>query len=236
MTLTQPLDTTLRTAVAEYWAHRSASEAHAADLFAQLAADLRTAGADAVVLDLADRAVGDERRHAETCLAVASHYAGSTVVSEYVTPARREGPQTDDLALRAALHATAFCCIQETIACAWLDACLSRSSEPIVRDALHPMLRDETRHARLGWAHLASARVTHAIRARIAGELPTILRQCLQSWLEPVSRLSTTGAPDHGVPSTADTRRVVLAATRDAVLPGLTSIGIDVGDAAAYLA
>jgi hypothetical protein len=128
--------------------------------------------------------------------------------------------------LHAALHTASFCCIQETIACAWLDGCLRGAKEPVVRDALHAMLSDETNHARLGWAHLASSRVSPATRARVAAALPDLLRSCVASWMDPsVSRLAIE-APEHGVPYPDATRRLVLAAIDEVVRPGFASLDI----------
>jgi hypothetical protein len=213
-------------AIAAYWAHRAASEARAATLFERLFVDLHLAGAEDVVLALAERAIADERRHAATCLEVAAHYDPLARVSESAAPAPPEGHVEEEPELRAALHAAAFCCIQESIACAWLDGCLRRAKEPVVREALHAMLSDETHHARLGWAHLASSRVPPSARARVAGALPDLLRACVASWLDPeVSRLAID-APEHGVPYPDATRRLVLAAVDEVVRPGFASLGM----------
>jgi hypothetical protein len=219
-------EASMRAAVAAYWSHRAASEARAAGLFVGLAADLRAAGAADVVLDLVHRAVDDERRHAQTCLAIASHYAGAAVLVPDVAVEPEQRHATCDAEVRAALHATAFCCIQETIACAWLDDCLMRATVPMVRDALRAMLADETHHARLGYAHLASTRVSPRARASAGDALPHLVDRCVRSWLDPETSRLAIGAPEHGVPSVDETRRIVLSATKHVVLPGLAAAGV----------
>lgn len=211
-------------AIAAYWVHRAASEARAADLFERLLFDLRRAGAEDVVLELAERAIADERRHAAMCLDVAAHYGPCPVVSDGATPEAPHAHADDEPELHAALHTAAFCCIQESIACAWLDECLREAREPVVRDALHAMLSDEAHHARLGWAHLASARVSPSTRARVTSAVPGLLHACIASWTAPeVARLAVD-APEHGVPSPDTTLRVVQSAVRDIVQPGFASL------------
>jgi hypothetical protein len=211
-------------AIAAYWAHRAASEARAAALFEQLLVDLRRADAEPMVLDLAQRAVADERRHAAMCLDVAAHYDAALAVREGAAPAGPDAHADGEPELHAALHTAAFCCIQESIACAWLDACLREATEPVAREALHAMLSDETHHARLGWAHLASSRVSPSTRTRVASALPGLLRACIASWLDPeVARLAVN-APEHGVPSPEATLRVVQSAVREVVQPGFASL------------
>jgi hypothetical protein len=214
------------TAIAAYWAHRAASEARAATLFERLLADLRRAGAEDVVLELAGRAIDDERRHAAMCLEVMAHYDPLAVPPDDAAPAGPDAHAEEEPELHAALHAAAFCCIQESIACAWLDGCLRLARESVVREALHAMLSDETHHARLGWAHLASSRVSAATRTRVAAALPDLLRSCIASWVDPeVSRLAID-APEHGVPYPDATRRLVLAAVEEVVRPGFASLGM----------
>jgi hypothetical protein len=133
---------------------------------------------------------------------------------------------TCDAEVRAALHATAFCCIQETIACAWLDDCLSRATVPMVRDALRAMLADETHHARLGYAHLASPCVSRRARAAVGDALPGLVDRCVRSWLDPEASRLAIGAATHGVPSVDETRRVVHSAMKHVVLPGLAAAGV----------
>jgi len=213
-------------AIAAYWSHRAASEARAATLFERLLVDLRRAGAEDVVLELAERAIADEHRHAATCLEVVAHYDPLAVARDHEPPASPEAHVEEEPELRAALHTAAFCCIQESIACAWLDGCLRRAKESVVLEALHAMLSDETHHARLGWAHMASSRVSPATRGHVAAALPDLIRSCIASWVDPeVSRLAID-APEHGVPHPDATRRLVLAAMDEVVRPGFASLGM----------
>lgn len=211
-------------AIAAYWAHRAGSEARAATLFEQLLVDLQRADADPAVLELAARAIADERRHAAACLDVAAHYDASLVSPARGAPQAPDAHAEGEPELHAALHTAAFCCIQESIACAWLDACLRGATEPVVREALHTMLSDETHHARLGWAHLASPRVSPSTRSCVAAALPGLLRSCIASWLDPEVALLAVNAPEHGVPSPEATRRVVHSAVQDIVQPGFASL------------
>jgi hypothetical protein len=218
------LDVPTREAIARHWEHRAGSEQLVAVLFSSLAVELRQIHAEDVVISLAMSAAEDEVRHAEICREVASRYAGRLVVLPLrESPAHHAHHEPE---LQVALDVAALCCIQETIACAWMQACRAGATAPLVRASLGDLLQDETDHARLGWAHLASAGVTAEVRAQVATHLSRMFEACLQPWLAPDVSGLPDGIPAHGIPSDEETRRVVLGCVRDVILPGLTTVGV----------
>jgi hypothetical protein len=216
------LDPKARAAVSAHWAHRASSELSVSRLFVGLASELRAARADAAVVAIAERAIADERRHAEICREVAARYGDAKVEALPMPPLASDG----DAEVTAALHVAALCCVQESLACAWLDECFANATGAIARAALHQLLVDEVAHARLGWAHLASARVSARTREEIAAHLPHMLERCLEPWRAPDASRVSDGVPAHGIPSDARTLAVVTEALRGVVIPGMRVVGV----------
>jgi len=141
----------------------------------RIARELLETGADPVVQQIVARAVSDEVRHAEICRALARRYLARDVAwpPPGPVPLPFHGPASE--ALRPTLHITAMCCINETLATAWLGRSLADATAPLARAAVRALLADDIDHARAGWAHLASPHVTAQVRAQIAGWLPRLL-------------------------------------------------------------
>lgn len=128
-----------------------------------------------------------------------------------------------------------MCCINETLASAWLETCRADATVPLARAALRELLADDVDHARIGWAHLASSMVTTEVRSKIAGWLPRLLEASMLPWLAGAGAPDYAGFPAHGVPSSATTRDVVTSTTRDVVLVGFEKLGVDTTTARAWL-
>ncbi|HSO31211.1 MAG TPA: hypothetical protein VLT33_01810 [Labilithrix sp.] len=229
-------DAATREMVGLQWQERATAELRVASMFATMAREIFETGADPVVVRLVARAVSDEVRHAEVCRALARRYLARDVAWPPPGPVPLPFHEPASEALRPTLHLTAMCCINETIASAWLERSLSDATVPLARAALRALLADDIDHARIGWAHLASTAVSPAVRAQIAGWLPRLLEAAVLPWLRDPGLSSAPGAPAHGVPSAAATRAVVLETVRDVVLVGLERVGVDTASGAAWLA
>jgi hypothetical protein len=231
------LDPAARAVLAEVWARRAAAELGAGGAFAVVERELVELGAEPVVLDLARRAVADEPRHAELCRRLAEAYGGSPVAAaaplDDVPMPRHEGA---DPVLRRHLHVVAMCCINESIACAFVEACLADAAGPLVAAIHREHLSDEIRHARVGWAHLASARVDAGVRAAIAAWLPRLLDANLRHWEHRIGLLPAGGVPGHALPPVATLVAAARAAVEAIVLPGFDHVGIDTRPARAWFA
>ncbi len=139
----------------------------------------------------------------------------------------------DDERLEAALHVAGLCCINETLATAYLEECLSIATSPLAVTANRAHLREEIDHARLGWAHLASRSLTPGLREALGDCLPRLLDANVPLWERQDASLPAEGVPAHGHPSHAASRRVIEDAVRELVLPGFRHVGIDVRGALA---
>jgi len=222
--------------VAALWRSRARAEAGVGVYARSLARDLRSADALDAVVSLAVGMAEDERRHARICLEVAARYDDRSTTR--VVPRGTSFAPIDRIAsvpTRATLASVAMCCIGEAIACVWIDASRDETGPSWLRAIGRKHLSDEVRHARVGWAHLASSRVTDRDRATIARWLPGLLRANVRSWLAFDDRWPSEGFPEHGLPSHAETASCVREAIDAIVLPGLERAGVDVSSARPYV-
>ena len=218
--------------LAAIWQTRADSERSVGSVFAQLIAELSATGAHPEVIALARRARADETRHARICAELAAAYRGDDV--REAAPLNVRLPDYGELPrMRAALHAVNLCCIGETIATAFVEACFAECTAwPELRDVHGIHLADEIHHARVGWAHVAS--LTDDERARIATRLEELLRAQVLGWEARIATLPEHGAAGHGYPPRAALVAVVHVAVRDLVLPGFDYVGVETGGARAW--
>lgn len=222
-----------REALAAIWRQRAQSESAVGNVFAQVAGELAASGAPAELVALAQRAEADEARHAAICeqLAVAYGHEGPP------RPERRARLRDYDqptVRLRAALHAIHVCCISETIATAFVEACLGACESTVLREIHRDHLGDEVQHARVGWAYVAT--LTAEERTAVASELPMLLQLQLDAWTTRIGDLPEAGVPGHGYPPRAELLDAVHGGIRELVLPGFDHVGVDAAPARAWYA
>ncbi len=211
-------------AIGAIWQERAQSELNAASGFAIVLTELFELGAPSAVLELASRAVNDEVRHAELCRGLAERYLGRPVpppVAKRVSMPRHPGA---DATLRKHLHVVGLCCINETLAAGFLEACLEATDDPDVRPLAKEHLADEVQHARVGWAHLAS--VDAATRQAIGPFVPRLLKANVACWARRLQILPREGVAGHGIPTRARALASLDETVREVVLPGFGAVGI----------
>ncbi len=216
-----------REELASVWQNRAGLELQVGAGFAAIASDLVEHGAVQPVIELVAGAVRDEVRHAEISADLAARYRGNTV--KWPAPAPVHVPELAPAtgALRATLRVVAMCCINETLACAILEACIAQAKSPIVRAAQQSILSDEIDHARAGWAHLASPFVTADTKRALSSWLRRLLAGKLDALLDEAAPLPGEAFPAHGMLSRETFKGVIHAALDDVVLPGFERAGID---------
>jgi hypothetical protein len=215
-----------RAAIAGHWLTRARSELRVARGFEELGPRLRAAGALDAVNQLVDKAIRDERRHGALCVQLAARYAGAAVALPPPDASPLPSFGTGDERLEVALLVIGTCCINESIASAWIRACQRMATSPVAIFANRVHLRDEIDHARLGWAHLASPAITPELRAKLQPWIPAMLRANLAEWKEPDRSLPEAGIAAHGHPSREEHDRIIDAAVHEIVLPGLRHVGL----------
>jgi hypothetical protein len=214
------------------WLRRADVELTAAALSAQIARGLLLDGAAPEVLEIAAQAVVDETRHAFLCRGVAERYLGRPVRAPRSRPVEEptfgDAPPEINRLLGVVLHS----CISETMATVCLHEGLQRCAAPTVRAVTQQLLEDDVRHARLGWAHLASPHVNVGARRHVARALPTLLRLGCESWAS--EDRPAEDDPAHGVLGTPGLRALTATALRDVILPGFDHVGVDTAPARAW--
>jgi hypothetical protein len=181
-----------------------------------------------------ERAADDEERHSEICRQLAERYGGAPVAGPVVKDLELPSFGCADERLEVALHVAGMCCINETIATAWIEECLSGATAPIALAANRAHLREEIDHARVGWAYLASRSITPARREELGDCLSRLLRANVPQWERLDPNLPAEGLKAHGIPSLVDSRRAIRDAVRQLILPGFEHVGIDVGAALSW--
>jgi len=224
-----------RAVIARTWAERSACEQRAAVIFTILARDLLVDGAAPEILDLATRAVHDELRHTEVCRQVASRYHGAPIAWPAPEPApvpefRDAGPE-----LTRFLYLVFNTSIAESTGAAFLQACRADADGPLVRAALQQLLRDDIGHSRIGWAQLASGRVTQHFPA-LARALPALLIAVRRGWHDRCDELPEHPPAGHGCATPQAIRDAVDMTIREVIVPGFDHVGVDTREARRWLA
>lgn len=224
---------------ADLWRHRLDVELEAAWQFDELAIDLERAGRPTELIEMARNAADDERDHAAMCAQIVA-YLGGAPERTAERPRIAIGLRAMEPANRALYASVALCCVTETLSAALLLELDRLTTDPVVKPAVHRILKDEIRHGRLGWAHLAyeaergdvswlAVHVAPMLRAALASDLP----------MQPGASSDRTAADNHATPDTAlaaatavgilDTGRVrtaVLDAIDQVICPGLARFGV----------
>ncbi len=223
-----------RTALAAVWQKRGGLELQVGSAFATVASELVELGAARPVIEIIGQAVRDEIHHAEISVELAARYRGGDPLWPAPSPVHIPAFAPATGTLRATLHVIALCCINETVACAVLEAAMSRAKSPLVRTGLQSILSDEIDHARAGWAHLASPFVSAETKRTLPPWIKRLLAGKLDALLEDEAPMPGEAFPDHGMLSREAFRKTVHAALDDVVLPGFEAAGIDIEPARAW--
>ena len=230
------LSSAQRAAIAGHWKHRARSELQVGRAFAAMVPLLREQRASSAVLDRLERGAEEEERHSEICARLAETYAGEAVARPKIDSVPLPRFEVGDEELELALLVAGMCCVNETIATAWIGACLSAAEAPLAVMANRIHLYDEIEHARVGWAHLASDAVSDATRRALGPCLPRLIEANAPGWERDDPSLPPEGVPAQGHLPFETSRRVFADAVADLVLPGFAHVGVDIGPAKAWLA
>jgi hypothetical protein len=240
------LDPDARSRIARLWRARARNERHTSGVFGALERVLVAQGAVPPVLELAHQAIDDELGHAALCEAVAARYATAPLDADG-DPAGVAGPE----ALRppeaptfhgcterenGLLFVVLQCCLNETIAAAYLRTCLEQAQGAVARSAVRELLKDEVTHSRIGWAHLASDRVDEPLRRVVADAMPHLLVAIERVWLADPGGIHAAAPSGHGSLQLAEIHGVVRDTVEALVVPGLAHVGVDPRPSAAWVA
>jgi hypothetical protein len=215
------------------WAFRARAELDAAARFQRLEHELARVGGSAALVDLAGEAAIDERRHHVLCAELAQRFGARDV----------EGVEQPAAPLRTGLHdpreqllyeMIAMSCVTESLSAALLLQMRREAEDAAVKRVVQEVLRDEVRHARLGWAHLAGESSRRSV-AFVGPCLPAILAATVD---EEIFAEGTGPGDDLGALGglSRATRYAIFTSTmREVVFPGLQRFGVPVTAADAWL-
>jgi hypothetical protein len=225
-----------RELVAATCARRAELELRGAAAFTIITQALIDLRADSQIVDLSSRAIAEEIRHSEIYLELGSRYSPVALARPRVAPI--EIPAHPGVApdLRRVLHVVGMCSINETMACAFLELCLDGARSQTTRVALREILADEIRHARIGWAYLASPGIQEVTFREVERRLVPMLCAQLAGWRKQIETLPEGEVSEHGCPSGPAIGEASVKALHEIVLPGFAAVGLDVTEARRFVA
>lgn len=214
------------------WAFRARAELDARAQFARLAETLANAGAASEIVGMATTAAADEARHAVLCERLAGHF-GATVTQTADPASNAIGPAGLGRRERALYASTAISCVTETLSAAVLGELRDRAEDPLVRNTLSEILRDEVQHGRLGWAHLAAESAQGLPTAFLSEHVPAMLAVTVNEELflptdvDLITQEEEEGLAAHGALGRHARRELFVSVMRGVVFPGLARFGVD---------
>jgi len=128
------------------------------------------------------------------------------------------------------------CCIAETMNTSLMTRCFEVAKDEEIRSTLHELLKDEVRHARLGWAHLSAERA-HGRGPFLSDVLPLML----EASIEPGFLESDSQGPwvdvlfEYGELPWRELVQIFRETLELVVFKGLDSMGIDTAKGRAWL-
>lgn len=215
--------------LADRWTRMGLMEHASVAAFARFNLQLLALGAPSELVELTNRAMRDETRHARLCFAIAGTYSGHPIGPGPLAV----GGVVLDLSLRAIAH-NVFLegCIGETVAAVEAAWTAGKAASPALAQALATIAADERAHADLAWKFVAWA-VAQA--PDLATELRDLAERAVQAGrpTEPGS-LADGWVAAHGLIPDAVSRNLRVEALEQLVLPCVNAMAARTGrDAAA---
>jgi hypothetical protein len=221
-----------RRGLAGFWLSRSSGERRVSDAMVVIRDALQELGEPAPLVELAERAIDDELRHAQIWHLGAQRFAPDGQGTPERWPPQVPHYDAPDH-VRHRLYVIAECVFNETTASTFLQTCQRLARGPLAVAVVREILSDEIDHARIGWAFLA--RLSDPQRAELQPWLVPMLRAHWNEWSRALHEVPDS-YPAHGIPSKADTREAIVASLRDVILPGLEEQGFATARMKAWVA
>jgi hypothetical protein len=137
-----------RARLAEEWTKVGLMEHASIAAFARFTLQLMSVGAPADLIERSNAAMSDETLHARMAFSIASGYAGRDVgPGRLDVTGALEGGSLREILINVIREG----CIGETIAAVEAAEALEHAVDPVVRNALARISKDELRHADLAW-------------------------------------------------------------------------------------
>lgn len=159
----------------ESWELRTLDEYRSQVGFTEFLLELTELGCAFDMLSAAVRVVRDEARHVELCRRLVNALGGSDEIPGEPKWVRSDA--AEPLRVRAVQTITGSLCIGETLSTALLAATRDVTEDPLAREVVTALTRDESFHSQLGWTLLEqlwpvlTAREKKTVERRIAMDL-----------------------------------------------------------------
>jgi len=208
-------------AFARTWRYREKIELEAADQFRRLATELAATGALPLLVDMASEAAQEEEEHAVLCRKIVdSLQPGLRALEPNLGVAL--GPEWLPRSQRALYASVALSCVTESLSTAFLLEMRELVTNELIRKIVQRILKDEIKHSRLGWAHLA-AEAEQGDVSWLGEYVPMMLRDAVASDVVPL----IVDSEAYGILSSAKVHTITRATTEQVIFPGLQRFGID---------
>jgi hypothetical protein len=219
----QHLSRAERATLASLWLISARMEHASVAAFSQLSLHLAAIGAPSELVERTHVAALDEIRHARRCYAIASAFAGKTLTAGPI--AELACPDTTPIdPIRLAIGTLVDGCVAEGVAADVARTASKVATDPVVRDALAMIARDEETHAELAWSVLEWCLEMRGARRAVAARVAKLDDE-LAPKLPDLSGFSAAGLAAHGVLDQAQIG--TLAAARIAVVRERASLLVD---------
>lgn len=161
-----------RARLGEQWLAAARAEHASVPAFQRLEAQLVALQAPLELVHRCRAAADDEVRHARRCFAIARTYAGIDWTAGALPAAAAEAPQLTAVAVESLVDG----CAGEGIAADLAQAGADEALDPVIRESLAMIARDEAVHAELAWDVLAFCleRGGSEIETALIAELPRL--------------------------------------------------------------
>ena len=212
----------LRETLAAGWTQAALMEHASIAAFARFALELLALGAPPSLVSDATLAMADEQRHAATCFALASAYAGAPL-----GPGRLDVTHALGAVDLERVAVTTFLegCIGETVAAVEARELAARAVDGVVAETLRTIAADESRHSALAWRFLrwalerGGARLARTVTAVLERELDSVHRSC-----DAGAAAASDEASAHGVLSASARHALRADVLREIVAPCLLAL------------
>ena len=188
--------------------------------FARFTLDLLAFGAPAELVEGAQRALGDEIRHARLCFSVAAAYSK---VTRGPGPMPLQGVLPSRSLAEAAAAAVIEGCIGETIAALALEQQAATAQSPALRRLLSGLAADEANHAELAWRFVEWALASGT--PDVAAAVEAAFRRAALPRSAPGADLEATAWRAHGRLARGDLERVGASALSEVIAPCARALG-----------
>ncbi len=190
------LSPTLRERLAAAWLEDARLEHASIAAFARLSCDLLAVAAPPELIEASNRAAADEVRHARACFALASAYAGAPLGPAAMPEARFPAPPATRASLLRELLRTSILdgVLGEGAAARVAAGGAARAQDPVVREVLEVIAREEAQHAEL------ARQIILWSTSELGAEADAVIEASLRDAAQPASADATSDGDlaEHG--------------------------------------